>query len=157
MSGPAAFASKPKNYICALCGVPGMRWRNPSFVIREQCAGFIAVDARSRSTSRTDHGATTMRRFFAIVVALTLGAGSQTAFAQAGLIDGEVTRVDQSTNKITLRHGPIQKLGMDQGMTMVFSAKDATMLNGVKAGDKVKFDAERVNGQFTVTRIEKTK
>ena len=98
-----------------------------------------------------------MRRIFAILVALTLGAGSQTAFAQSGLVDGEITRVDQSTNKITLRHGPIKKLGMDQGMTMIFSAKDAAMLNGVKAGDKVKFDAERVNGQFTVTRIEKTK
>jgi len=117
----------------------------------------FAVNARSRSTSRTDQGATTMRRIFAILVALTLGAGSQTAFAQSGLVDGEITRVDQSTNKITLRHGPIKKLGMDQGMTMIFSAKDAAMLNGVKAGDKVKFDAERVNGQFTVTRIEKTK
>ena len=29
------------------------------------------------------------------------------------------------------------------------------MLNGIKAGDKVKFDAERVNGQFTVTKLEK--
>ena len=29
------------------------------------------------------------------------------------------------------------------------------MLNGIKAGDKVRFDAERVNGQFTVTKLEK--
>ena len=42
-------------------------------------------------------------------------------------------------------------------MTMVFSAKEATILDGVKTGDKVKFDAERVNGQLTVTKIEKTK
>src|SRR5882757_9468115 len=138
MSGPAAFARNRRITSTHFADVRGMRWRNPSFAIRERRAGFIAVNARSRSTSRTDQGATTMRRIFLIVVALTLGAGSQAAFAQAGLVDGEVTRVDQSTNKITLRHGPIKKLGMDQGMTMVFSAKGAAMLDGVKAGDKVK-------------------
>jgi hypothetical protein len=47
------------------------------------------------------------------------------------------------------------KLGMNEGMTMVFAAKDPALLNNVKAGDKVKFDAERVNGQFTATKIEK--
>jgi Cu/Ag efflux protein CusF len=31
------------------------------------------------------------------------------------------------------------------------------MLKQVKVGDKVKFDADRVNGQFTVTKIEKAK
>ena len=31
------------------------------------------------------------------------------------------------------------------------------MLKSVKIGDKVKFEADRVNGQFTVTKIQKTK
>jgi Cu(I)/Ag(I) efflux system protein CusF len=31
------------------------------------------------------------------------------------------------------------------------------MLKAVKAGDKVKFDPDQVNGQSTVTTIEKTK
>ena len=31
------------------------------------------------------------------------------------------------------------------------------MLQAVKPGDKVKFDAENVNGQFVVTKIEKGK
>jgi Cu/Ag efflux protein CusF len=31
------------------------------------------------------------------------------------------------------------------------------MLKQVKVGDKVKFDAERVNGQITVARIQKAK
>jgi len=31
------------------------------------------------------------------------------------------------------------------------------MLKSVKAGDKVKFDAEEVNGQSTVTKIERAK
>jgi hypothetical protein len=44
---------------------------------------------------------------------------------------------------------------MEDGMTMVFRAQDPAMLQAVKAGDKVKFDAENVNGQFVVTKIEK--
>ena len=40
---------------------------------------------------------------------------------------------------------------------MVFKAQDPAMLNAVKAGEKVKFDADQVNGRFTVTRIEKAK
>jgi Cu(I)/Ag(I) efflux system protein CusF len=31
------------------------------------------------------------------------------------------------------------------------------MLKQVKVGDKVRFDADRVNGQITVTKIEKAK
>ena len=42
-------------------------------------------------------------------------------------------------------------------MTMVFRAQDPAMLKAVKVGDKVKFEADRVNGQFTVTKIEKAK
>jgi Cu/Ag efflux protein CusF len=40
-------------------------------------------------------------------------------------------------------------------MTMVFRAQDPAMLNQVKVGQKIKFEAARVNGQITVTRIEK--
>ena len=31
------------------------------------------------------------------------------------------------------------------------------MLTAVKAGDKVNFEAEQVNGQYTLTKIEKAK
>jgi Cu(I)/Ag(I) efflux system protein CusF len=98
-----------------------------------------------------------MWKTLAIAVALTLCIGTQAVFAQSGLIDGEVTKVDQPANKITLKHGPIKKLGMDQGMTMVWAVKEPALLSNVKAGDKVKFDAERVNGQLTVTKIEKAR
>jgi len=42
-------------------------------------------------------------------------------------------------------------------MTMVFRAGDPAMLKQVKPGDRIKFVPERINGQFTVTRIEKAK
>ena len=73
------------------------------------------------------------------------------------LIDGQVTKVDASAGKITIKHGPIKKFDMDDGHTMVFRAQDPAMTKAVKAGDKVKFDAEKINGQFTVTKIEKAK
>jgi Cu/Ag efflux protein CusF len=46
---------------------------------------------------------------------------------------------------------------MDEGMTMVYRADDPAMLKNIRVGDKIKFVADRVNGQFTVTRIEKAR
>jgi Cu(I)/Ag(I) efflux system protein CusF len=91
----------------------------------------------------------------AAAVALAL-AWPHAASAQT-LIDGQVTKVDESAGKITLKHGPIKKFDMDEGMTMVFRAADPAILKTVKAGDKVKFDADKVNGQFVVIKIEKAK
>ena len=60
----------------------------------------------------------------------------------------------QARIKITLKHGPIKKLDMDS-MTMVWRVADPKMLDTVKAGDKVEFEADRVNGALTVTKISK--
>ena len=98
-----------------------------------------------------------MKAIPSAVFAFALSIGSPSAIAQPALIDGQVMKVDQSAGKITIKHGPAKKLGMDQGMTMVYKAQDPAMLKAVKSGDKVKFDADQVNGQFTVTKIEKTK
>jgi Cu(I)/Ag(I) efflux system protein CusF len=92
----------------------------------------------------------------AIAISTLALIAAPAARAQA-LIDGQVTKVDTSAGNVTIKHGPIKKLDMDQGMTMVFHAQDAGLLKGVKAGDKIKFDAESVNGQLTVTKIEKSK
>jgi Cu(I)/Ag(I) efflux system periplasmic protein CusF len=98
-----------------------------------------------------------MRKVGTLIFAFALCVGAQSAVAQSDLIEGQVTKVDQSAGKITIKHGPIKKLGMDEGMTMVYKAQDPAMLKSVKAGDKVKFDAEDVNGQSIVTKIERTK
>jgi Cu(I)/Ag(I) efflux system periplasmic protein CusF len=91
------------------------------------------------------------------LLALSLAALPQTTAAQSDMVDGQVTKIDESAGKITLKHGPIKKLDMDEGMTMVFKAQDPAMLKSVKVGDKVKFEADRVNGQFTITKIQKAK
>jgi Cu(I)/Ag(I) efflux system protein CusF len=79
------------------------------------------------------------------------------SWAQSNLTDGLVTKIDASASKITIKHGPMKKFDMEDGMTMVYGVKDAAVLSAVKPGDKVKFDAEHVNGQFIVTTIQKTK
>ena len=76
--------------------------------------------------------------------------------AAAQSVSGTVTKVDEPQGKLTINHGPIKNLDMD-AMTMVFRAGDPAMLKGLKAGDKVKFDADRVNGQITVTKLQKAK
>jgi len=75
---------------------------------------------------------------------------SQSAGAMA---EGEVRKVDKDARKITIKHGPLQKLDMP-AMTMVFQVKDPAMLERVKAGDRIRFDAEKVGAAYTVTRIE---
>jgi Cu/Ag efflux protein CusF len=72
-------------------------------------------------------------------------------------VAGQVTKIDESAGKITIKHGPLKKFDMDDGMTMVFRAGDPAMLRAVKPGDRVRFVPDRVNGQFTVIKIEKAK
>lgn len=70
------------------------------------------------------------------------------------IADGEVRKVDKDAKKLTIRHGPLPQLDMPTPMTMVYQVKDPALLDQVKAGDKIRFVAEKIGGQFTVMRIE---
>ena len=94
---------------------------------------------------------------FAGILAVSSALLPKVTAAQSAMVNGQVTKIDEFAGKITLKHGPIKKLEMEDPMTMVFRVQDPTMLKQVKVGDKVKFDADRINGQFTVTKIEKSK
>jgi Cu/Ag efflux protein CusF len=101
-----------------------------------------------------------MRKTSVVAASMLVLSGAMLAnvtLAQAPMVNGRVTKIDESAGKITLKHGPIKKLDMNEAMTMVFRVQDPAMLKQVKVGDKVKFDADRINGQFTVTKIEKSK
>jgi Cu(I)/Ag(I) efflux system periplasmic protein CusF len=76
------------------------------------------------------------------------------AVADGEMVKGEVVKVDRAAGKVTLKHGPIKKLDMDS-MTMVFRVADPAMLDKMKAGDKIEFEADRVNGAITLTKIGK--
>ena len=89
----------------------------------------------------------------AILAALALASP---AFA-AEPYKGVVQKVDAAEGKVTLKHGAIKKFDMEDGMSMVYRVADPAMLKGLKDGDKISFDADKVNGKFTVTRMEKGK
>ena len=81
------------------------------------------------------------------------GAAPQSVAQAAPLAEGEVRRVDKEAKKLTIRHGLVPNIDMPE-MTMVFQVKDPAMLDQVKVGDKIKFQAEKIDGAYTVTRIE---
>jgi Cu(I)/Ag(I) efflux system protein CusF len=83
-------------------------------------------------------------------------AGHDAHHPAAALSDGEVRKVDKDAKKITIKHGPLANLDMPP-MTMVFQVKDPAMLDQVKTGDKIRFQAEKVGGAFTLTKIEPAK
>jgi len=92
----------------------------------------------------------------AVVIAALVALGPGSAFADEVMVNGEITRIDPDAGKITIKHEPINKFDMDS-MTMVFRATDPAMLKQVKRGDKIRFHPDKVNGQLTVTRLEKAK
>ena len=57
---------------------------------------------------------------------------------------------------MTIKHGEIKNLDMP-GMTMVFQIRDSSLLETFKAGDKVKFVAEKLDGGFVVTGMHLAK
>lgn len=92
-----------------------------------------------------------MRR---LMMGLLLALVGGSLAAQTPLAEGEIRKVDKEAKKLTIRHGPIPSLDMPP-MTMVFQVRDSAVLEQVKAGDKVKFEAEKKGGAYIVTRIEK--
>jgi Cu(I)/Ag(I) efflux system protein CusF len=80
-------------------------------------------------------------------------SGAPATTAATELAEGEVRKVDKDSKKLTLKHGPLKSLDMP-AMTMVFQVKEDAMLDKVQAGDKVRFQAEKIDGKFTVTRLE---
>lgn len=91
-------------------------------------------------------------KVFAPLLAL-LSVSAVLAQAALPMTEAEVRKVDLDAKKITLKHGEIKNLGMPP-MSMVFQMKDPTQLDKFKAGDKVQFTADNINGAITVIAIE---
>jgi Cu/Ag efflux protein CusF len=65
-----------------------------------------------------------------------------------------VKKLDLAQGKVTIKHGEIKNIDMP-AMTMVFRAKNATLLNGIAVGDQITFEADKVDGQYVVTALKK--
>lgn len=99
-----------------------------------------------------------MNKLIRAMAAVTLATLVSATVAMAqNSISGEVKKIDEGAGKITLKHGPAKNLGMDEPMTMVYRVKDPAMLQQVKVGDKVEFEAEEASSGFTVTKMRKAK
>jgi Cu/Ag efflux protein CusF len=95
-----------------------------------------------------------MKKHIAIATLLAAALASSASLAQSA--SGQVKKIDEAAGKLTLDHGPIKKLDMG-AMTMVYRVKDPALLKGLKAGDKVKFEADKIDDQYVVTSIHKSK
>jgi Cu/Ag efflux protein CusF len=91
-------------------------------------------------------------------LSLTLRAAAATLLACGALLahaaEGEVKKLDLAQGKVTIKHGEIKNIDMP-AMTMVFRAKNATLLNGIAVGDQITFEADKVDGQYVVTALKK--
>ena len=96
-----------------------------------------------------------MPKFHQLLLA-TMLFGVGLAASAAEPTEAEVRKVDLSAGKITLKHGEIKNLEMPP-MTMVFQVPNPGLLGGIKAGDKVRFTADKVNGAYTVLTLELAK
>ena len=98
-----------------------------------------------------------MFKYTKLLLAGLLGViGPVMALAAADSTEAEVRKVDLAARKITLKHGEIKNLEMPP-MTMVFQVQDPALLGGIKAGDKVLFTADKVNGAYTVLSLQPAK
>ncbi len=83
------------------------------------------------------------------------GAMSAQHNAESPLAEGLVKKVDKPARKVTVAHGPLPN-GMP-AMTMAFQVNDPVWLDQMKAGDKIRFMPDNVNGTMTIVRFEKAK
>ena len=74
--------------------------------------------------------------------------------AQAASAVGVVQQVKPEEGKVKISHEPIAALGWP-AMTMYFRVKDKAVLEGIAAGDRVRFDLEKSATGLVITRMEK--
>ncbi|WP_421243908.1 copper-binding protein [Aeromonas sp. 601019] len=80
--------------------------------------------------------------------------GEMSEQAAMVMTKGVITRLDEGSGKVGIKHEAIENLKMPP-MTMVFRVADPALLQDLKVGDAVRFHAENPAGKLTVTAIQK--
>ncbi|MBS0511940.1 MAG: copper-binding protein [Proteobacteria bacterium] len=75
------------------------------------------------------------------------------AASAAATSEGTVKKVDKAAGRLTIAHGPLKNLDMPP-MTMAFRVSDASLMDKVKVGDRIRFVAENADGTLTVKALE---
>ncbi|MFM5580872.1 copper-binding protein [Aeromonas veronii] len=79
--------------------------------------------------------------------------GEMSEQAAMVMTKGVITRLDEGSGKVGIKHEAIENLKMP-AMTMVFRVADPAQLKGLKVGDAIHFHAESQSGKLTVTAIQ---
>ncbi|MDR1777048.1 MAG: copper-binding protein [Desulfovibrio sp.] len=110
---------------------------SPTFSLaahKDQCGGHVAAHDMSHGGAHQTHA----------------GAAAGKVYAATG----KVVLADKATGALTLYHEPVPALNWP-AMTMPFGVEDASLLDGLKKDDPVRFDF-RIEGQKpVVVDIEK--
>ena len=88
------------------------------------------------------------------VIAALLSLVALQVVASPEWVNGEVVRVDQSRNRIVLKHEYIPSIKMAP-MTMPFGVVKEIPLDQYRPGDKVRFQIKVVDGTLDITVMEK--
>lgn len=96
-----------------------------------------------------------MRIIMTTAIALILSVFALSSFAgDQHKVNGVVKAIKSGEKKITVKHGPIESLGM-MGMTMDFKVYDPSMLDEVKEGHKISMMIEQdKDGSFVIMELE---
>jgi Cu(I)/Ag(I) efflux system periplasmic protein CusF len=109
----------------------------------------LAVGAVQAQAGHASHGAHGNGATASPATAATTASTT----ASADLAEGVVRRVDAAGARVTIKHGEIVALGMPP-MTMVFRAKDPSLLQGLKVGDTIRFQAEQDGSNYILLSVE---
>lgn len=74
--------------------------------------------------------------------------------AAVPMTGGEIRRIDRAAGRVTIRHDEIAHLDMPP-MTMAFQASPASLLEGLAAGNRIRFRVERSSGALVITAIDR--
>jgi Cu(I)/Ag(I) efflux system protein CusF len=80
--------------------------------------------------------------------------GMPASATKTGKGTGVITEIDAKDGTLTIKHEPIASLGWP-AMTMGFKATPPSLLNGLKVGQEISFDAKQGTGLPEVTAIRK--
>ncbi len=72
--------------------------------------------------------------------------------AQSGFTAGQIKKIDTDRGLVTLKHGPIESLGMPD-MTMIYRLAQPEQIEGFKVGDHVFFKVGKVRGTLVLVEL----
>ena len=94
-----------------------------------------------------------LQRFMLCFPMLLVSLAPQAQGIYTVMAVGDVKAVDRETGTVTLDHGPLLNLSIPPSVR-VFHVADRAFLEGVKAGDAMRFIADNIGGRLTIVEIE---